>query len=275
VSFGREDGPRGVVHHPVRTGVAELVPDPDMAGAWTLYLNGVAQSHVDTDDPELIAFDYIRRMVDVIDCLAPGGPVEVLHLGAGAMTLPRCLARQRPGSLQTVVEVDDLLLGLVLRHMPLPEGELIGTVIGDAADELAAVARRSQDVIVADIFQGADVPAHVSTVDFVKLAASALRPDGCYLANIMDQPSLRFAREQARMLRQAFGEVAVIADAAVLRGRRSGNLLLVGASPQGLSPGPAPAEKSAGFQRLVRRMAGDPFATRVEYGDRLDRFVAG
>ncbi|HZM80297.1 MAG TPA: fused MFS/spermidine synthase [Candidatus Limnocylindrales bacterium] len=245
--------------------MAELFPDPDVVGAWTLFINGVAQSHVDLNDPQLIAFDYVRRMADIVDTLAPAGPLVALHLGAGAMTLPRCLARMRPGSLQTVVEVDAELLRLVLEYLPLAaeDQELIDTVVGDAAVEMAAAPAREFDVIVADVFEGGKVPAQVGTEDFARSAARALKPGGCYVANIMDGAPLEFARAQAAVLKDAFAEVAVVADAGVLRGRRHGNLLLVAGGPE------------IGFARLTRRMAADPFAVRVEHGERLDRFIIG
>lgn len=247
----------------VRTGVAELIRDPDMPGAWTLRLNGVAQSHVDTSDPQLVAFDYVRRMIDVIDALAPPGSVDVLHLGAGAMTAPRCLAAMRPLSTHMVIELDDELLALVLHWMPLPPDCLIETVIDDAASYLAAVPERSFDVIVADVFQGGNVPEQVSTRAFLADAARALRPGGCYVANIMDGPPFDFARTQAALLRGAFPSAGILADAAVLRGRRSGNLILVGAGAD------------APMARLTRRLAADPFAVRFEQGERLTNFIAG
>jgi spermidine synthase len=246
----------------VQTGVAELVPDPDVPQAWTLLINGVAQSHVDLDDPQMIAFDYVRRMVDVIEVLAPAGPLEVLHLGAGAMTLPRCLAVMRPDSHQRVVEIDAELLDLVQRWLPLQDPSMIETEIGDAARVLSEAPENGYDLIIADVFQGAKVPEQVATPEFAQDAARVLRPGGCYVANIMDSPPLAFARAQTGRLREAFADVAVISDASVLRGRRLGNLLLVGGV--GVS-----------FRALVRRLAADPFSTRVELGAKLDRFVNG
>jgi hypothetical protein len=247
----------------VRTGVAELIRDPDLPGAWTLRLNGVAQSHVDLDDPLLIAFDYVRRMIDVIDTLAPPGPIDMLHLGAGAMTLPRCLASMRPASTHRVIELDEELLGLVQHWLPLPEEGLIETIVADAAEDLLAAPPRSYDVVVADVFQGGKVPSQVCTAEFVASAARALRPGGCYVANIMDGPPLDFARAQAALIHEAFPLAAVLADAAVLRGRRHGNVILVGAGADAPLP------------RLVRRLAADPFAVRLEHGERLARFLAG
>jgi hypothetical protein len=58
-------------------------------------------------------------------------------------------------------------------------------------------------------------------------------------------------------------ETCLIADPAVLRGRRFGNLILAG----GRTPPPV-----AGLTRLA---AGDPFPGRVLHGQELTRFAAG
>ena len=83
----------------VGSGLAELVPDPDRPTAWTLLLDGAPQSHVDLADPTHLEFEYVRRMAAAIDLIAPPGqPLRVLHLGGGALTLPRYVAATRPGS---------------------------------------------------------------------------------------------------------------------------------------------------------------------------------
>lgn len=251
---------REVVH--VETGIAELIADPDVPGSWTLLLDGMPQSHVNLGDPAMIAFDYVRRIVDILDAVAPAGPLRVLHLGGGAFTLPRCLALLRPGSRQRVVEIDGPLVDLVLSRMPLGD-EDIEITIADALAGLADAEPGGYDAVVADIFNGARVPAHVSTAEFARLAAAALDRGGCYIANIIDRAPMVFTRSQAAMLRTVFAEVAVMAEAPVLRGRRSGNVLLV-AGDDGFDP-----------HAVVRVAAADPFATRVEYGDRLTSFIRG
>ncbi|MBB5872858.1 putative methyltransferase [Allocatelliglobosispora scoriae] len=245
----------------VDTGLAEFYADPHMPGAWTLVLDGMPQSHVNADDPTMIAFDYVRRIVDIIDTVAPPGPLRFLHLGGGGLTLPRCLAALRPGSEQRVVEIDGSLAGLVLARSPL-EDDSITVTIGDALDALRPLPVGAFDVVIADIFTGARVPGHVRTSEFAQLAARAVDRDGCYIANIIDKSPLDFARGQAATLREVFNTVAIMADAAVLRGRRSGNLLLVGGDDIDLGG-------------MVRRAATDPFPVRVEHGDRLTSFIKG
>ncbi|MCL1900382.1 MAG: spermidine synthase, partial [Promicromonosporaceae bacterium] len=71
-------------------------------------------------------------------------------------------------------------------------------------------------------------PAGLTTPEAASAAAAALRPGGIYLANCGDRPPLTEARRELATLRTAFPEVVVIAEPAVLKGRRYGNLVLVG-----------------------------------------------
>jgi hypothetical protein len=64
-------------------------------------------------------------------------------------------------------------------------------------------------------------------------------------------------------LRSVLPEACLIADPAVVRGRRFGNLVLVA----GRVPPPV--------AELTRRAAADPFPGRVMYGDELMRFAGG
>src|SRR2546421_960732 len=114
------------IREPVDSGLAELLPDPDRPGGWTLRVDGTPQSYVDTGDPRLLVFEYMRRLGSVVDAAAPPGePLRVLHLGGGALTLPRYVAATRPGSAQQVVERDAALIALVRRELPLAKNARI------------------------------------------------------------------------------------------------------------------------------------------------------
>jgi len=249
----------------VDSGTAELVPDPDRPRAWTLRLDGAPQSHVDLDDPARLAFAYQRRLGHALDLAAPAGrPLSVLHLGGGALTLPRYVAATRPRSVQQVAEIDTALTALVRRELPLERTARIRVRGADAREVLARTPAGSCDVVIADVFGGARVPAHCASVEFLRLAAQALRPEGWYLANLTDGQDLRFARAQVATAREVFPELCLIADPAVLRGRRFGNLVLV-----------ATAGGELPLAELTRRAATDPESARVEHGRALADFTAG
>jgi spermidine synthase len=249
----------------VDLGTATLVPDRHRPAGWTLLVDGVPQSHVDLDDPTYLEFEYVRRLAWVIDAAAPPGvPLRVLHLGGGALTLPRYLAATRPGSAQRVLERDAALAAFVSRELPLPAGAGIRIEVADARTGIALDTER-YDLVIADVYQGAQMPRSVASVEFVAFAAGVLRPAGVYAVNIADLPPLAFSRKQAATLRTGFGDVCVIAEPGMLRGRRYGNVILVAAiAPDGLP-----------VDRLVASANRDPFPSRVLHGAALDRFVAG
>ena len=246
----------------VDTGIAELVTDPDRPGGRTLYVDGTPQSHVDIEDPAHIVFEYIRRLAHVVD-LAPAGPLRVLHLGGGALTLPRYVAATRPGSGQQVVEIDRALADLVRRELPLDRTAKVRLRIGDARDVLAREPALAFDVVVVDAFTAGRMPASLASAEFVALAARALHPAGTLALNTADGGGLTFARALVATVRSVFGKVAVLADPTVLAGKRFGNMVLAA------SHLPLPVD---GY---VRRTASDPFPGRVLHGPALDRFTGG
>lgn len=243
-------------------GTAKLMPDIDRERAWLLTVDGAPQSYVDLDEPTHLEFEYARRLGYVLDTVAePGRPLDAAHLGGGALTLPRYLAATRPGTRQDVVEFDRGLLELVAEHLPVPARSGIALHAADARAWLEAAPDGSADVLVADVFGGSRVPAHLTSLAYAQEAGRVLRADGVYLANLADSAPFGFLRSQLANLAEVFEELVLIAEPAVLRGRRFGNAVLVAAH----HPLDVPA--------LARRTASDAFPARVEHGPGLRRFI--
>ncbi len=70
----------------------------DRADGRVLVLDDLRHSYVALDDPTHLEFWYVRQIVGAIETLAPDGPLDVIALGGGAMTVPRYLAVTRPES---------------------------------------------------------------------------------------------------------------------------------------------------------------------------------
>ncbi|WP_031076184.1 spermidine synthase [Streptomyces sp. NRRL S-118] len=254
----------GTVAEPVDGGLAELVPDPERARAWTLLIDGAPQSHVDLDDPARLSFSYQRRLGHVADLAAPPGrPVNALHLGGGAFTLARYIAATRPRSTQQIVELDAPLVQLVRRELPLDPGARIRVRGADARAGLARIPDGWADLVIADVFSGARTPAHLTSTEFLAEVRRVLRPGGHYAANLADGPPLAHLRGQIATAAALFPELALAADPAVLRGRLFGNAVLVA------SDTPLPVAE------LTRRVATDPHPGRVEHGRALTDFTGG
>ncbi|MFH8993023.1 spermidine synthase [Streptomyces sp. NPDC017940] len=243
-------------------GTAKLLPDVDRDRAWLLTVDGAPQSYVDLDAPTHLEFEYARRLAHALDtAAAPGRPLDVVHLGGGALTLPRYVAATRPGARQDVVEADRGLLRLVVEKLPLPADCGITVHGADARAWVEAAPEGSADVVVGDVFGGSRVPAHLTSDAYAAAVRRVLRADGRYIANLADGSPFTFLRSQLATFAEAFDELALVAEPGLLRGRRFGNaVLLAGHEPFDLAA-------------LVRRTAADAFPARVVHGDALRKFI--
>ena len=246
---------------------AVIEPDRWLHGAYTLVVDGTPQSHVNLEDPTQLFFEYVRRIGHVIDeCAAPGQPITAVHLGAGALTIPRYVEATRPGSRQQVIELEQDLVDLVRSTLPWQRDASIRVRYGDAREVLGRLPlglHGTVDLLVCDVFGGARTPPHVTSLEFYQLVASLLAADGVIAVNVADGPGLAFARGQAATLAQIADQVIALAETRILKGRRYGNVVLVG------SAHPLPQA------RLSRLLAGDPSPAKVVAGQELTDWIAG
>jgi spermidine synthase len=245
-------------------GIARIVPSAFTSG-YELVVDDTPQSHVDLDDPTHLHFEYVVRMGAVIDQLPPG-PLTAVHLGAGAMTLPRYVEATRPGSRQQVIELEAPLAALVREHLPLPRGAAIRIRIGDAragVQKLPPALVGSCDLVVSDVYSGAQTPAHLTSVEFYRELRTLLKPAGVLLVNVADGPGLAFARRQAATIAEVLPEIGVLADTQVLKGRRFGNLVIAA------SASPLPTDW------LPRMLAAGPHPAKIALGAEVVAFIQG
>jgi spermidine synthase len=245
-------------------GVARIVPSEFTSG-FELIVDDTPQSHVDLDDPTHLHFEYVVRMGAVIDQL-PDGPLTAVHLGAGALTVPRYIEATRPGSRQQVIELEAPLATLVREHLPLPRGAAIRVRIGDAREgvrRLPPALAGACDLVVSDVYSGAQTPAHLTSVEFYRELRALLKADGVLLVNVADGPGLAFARRQVATIAEVLPEVAILADTQVLKGRRFGNLVIAA------SASPLPTEW------LPRMLAAGPHPAKIAQGAEVAAFAQG
>jgi hypothetical protein len=194
---------------------------------------GHLQSHVDLHDPTRLVFDYVRRIGDVLDAVAPAGqPVRVVHVGGGGLTLPRYVVATRPGSHQVVLEPDADLVELVRRELPLPRRSGIRIRPVDGATGLPTLRESAADVVVLDAYDGDRMPPELVTLEQCAQLRRVLGEQGLLVANVVDRAPFAWARRVLAGLTTVLPQVAVGAETAVWNGKREGNLLVVaGAGP--------------------------------------------
>jgi spermidine synthase len=131
----------------------------------------------------------------------------------------------------------------------------------DAAELVTQRPENSADLVVCDVYDGPDTVTSLFTTTALTELRRVLRPAGCYVCNLSDAAPFSLAKVVIATIQAVMGPVVMLAEPPVLRGRRSGNLILAaGARP---------------FQHddLVRRAAGGPVRVRVVSGEGLAAFV--
>ncbi len=244
---------------PAALGRAELLADADRPAGWLVLIDRVRQSYVDLDDPTYLDFEYVQAFADVLNAL-PDGPLAVTHVGGAGCTLARYVAVTRPGSPQIVLEPDAALTATIRARLPLPRRARIRIRPVDGRGGIAELADAAADVVVLDAYHGARVPADVTTREFLAEVARVLRPDGVLLANLSDGPPLRYIARVSATVREVLPSLVLVADPAVLKARRFGNIV-VAASRRPLPVAELRrASARAPFPRAVARSLGGPAA---------------
>jgi hypothetical protein len=241
-----------------------LVPDRTRPRAFTLRIGRTDQSYVDLDDPLRLEFDYVQRMADALDLVgAPGSRLGVVHVGGAGMTLPRYVAATRPQSAQVVLEPDVELTQFVREHLPLARRSGIKVRGVDGRDGVAELRDGYADVLVLDAFDGPRVPAHLTTAEFFADAARVLVDSGTLLVNLTDRAPFGYARRVLAAVGLSFPQVVMSAEPSTLKGRRFGNVLVLG------------SRAALPTLELARKAGSGPFPYRVLHGARLAQVVGG
>jgi len=268
------DGPVEGVYY-IDTGDCELIADQDNSTGWLLKINGVMSSHIDLADPLFLDFEYMRWMAALIESRWPPSPstgsaagtghkLRGLHLGGGACSMARYFAAAYPDARQVVVELDGKLAAYVRGWFDLPKAPLLRIRVGEARAVTETLTAGTRDFIIRDVFAGAHTPRPLTTAEFTAHAKRVLAPGGVYVANSGDAPDLKNAREDAATIAAAFKHTVIIADPAMLKGRRYGNMVMAGSDvPFGDDP------------RLRRRLLGGAVPAHLWDDAQVRAFAAG
>lgn len=247
-----------LAHHGARLALVD-----DASLSYELRVGGIPQSRVCLTDPRRLAYPYVRQIARAVEAHAPAGqPLRCLHLGAGALTLPRYLAVSRPGSEQLVVEKERELCRAVLSALPLPPGNRIRMLYGEARRVLERTQRRAvltaglradggrgrtgrqdaaaeprrasgtragekrAELVIVDLWEAARIDARVASVEFYASVAAVTEPGGLVAVNLLDGGDFDYLRAQAATVAAVFAHVALVLDVSPQLPAPLGNALL-------------------------------------------------
>ncbi|MGA9870052.1 MAG: fused MFS/spermidine synthase [Rhodococcus sp. (in: high G+C Gram-positive bacteria)] len=211
----------------IDTGTVELVRDTLVADGWTIEVNGVPSSHIDMDDPMQLDFEYMRWISGLVRYHS-FSRLRALHLGGGACTLARSFAAEYPDARQVVVELDGTLAELAREWFDLPRAPLLRIRVGEARAVTETLTEDSRDLVVRDVFAGTVTPGLLLTAEFTEHVRRVLAPGGVYVVNCGDTRDLSMAKREAATIGSIFPHTVMIADPAMLKGRRYGNVVIAG-----------------------------------------------
>lgn len=203
---------------------AIIEKDGDRPGGRTLILDRISNSYVDLDDPTHLEFRYIKLMADIVHLHAPEGPLQVVSIGGGGFTLPGYFDASRPGSTNTVLEIDPSLAEIGAIELGLDPD--VTVIIADARTSLKSLPETTADVVIGDAYSGASVPWHLTTVEYASQIEGLLSDGGVYVVNVIDYGRREFARSAAATLLEVFEDVVLFAPPSYIQGDGGGNYIL-------------------------------------------------
>lgn len=188
-----------------------VVPESGDPTRRALMLDSLRHSYVDLDDDEHLEFRYTQLFGAMIDAAFDRRPLRALHIGGGGFTMPRWIEATRPGSTQTVLELDPGVVQVAENELGLERSSALQVRTGDARVNIGDEPDGYYDLVIGDAFGGLSVPWHLATVEMVEEVRRVMRPAGTYVLNVIDGGERRLVRAVGATLRGAFGHVAVIA----------------------------------------------------------------
>ena len=249
-------------------GIVRLEPETD--GSYTVIIDGMESSHI-PPDPENLVFEYMRWIASIITTTYPSeSPLNIAHLGGGAASLPRALAHHFPHSRNSVVELDAKLISLVREWVDLPASPRVAIREGDAFTVLPTLRSARFDIVIRDVFSHSRTPLPMRSLEAGREQRRILKDDGMFLANIAMDRDQRELADEIVTLREAFGDIELIAEPSAIKKRRRSNCIAV-YTPGGLSAAARRAIRTDAVtvrtldQKTVDRLASG--GTIVELGD--------
>jgi spermidine synthase len=175
-----------------------------------LMLDRLIHSYIVPDDPTALDYGYEDAYSKLTQAHAMGRPpIDTLFIGGGGYSFPRYVEAVYPGSSVDVIEIDPAVIAVVYDRLGLPRTSRIRSFNEDARVFLNEWTDPKQyDFVYGDAFNDLSIPYHLTTVEFNRIIAKRLKPNGIYLTNIIDKfDGGEFLKAEANALRAVFPHV--------------------------------------------------------------------
>jgi hypothetical protein len=110
-------------------------------------------------------------------------PSRILLLGLGTGSAVSSIRHAFPSASLDAMEIDDVMIQLIKKFQFVSEEIMPNVMVGDVCERLPQM-KDVYDLILVDLFHGADVPERISTAEFFTSIAKHLSPSGCVIVNV-------------------------------------------------------------------------------------------
>ena len=159
-----------------------------------LILDHLVHSYNSLEDPNFLEYGYIKVYAEIADYLAqrvPNQAIRVLYVGGGGYTLARHIEATYPNARQEIMEIDPGVTQTVYDQLGVDRART--TIVTYNVDARLMVNQLEQqnagqyDLIIGDAFNDLSIPYHLTTLEFDQSLKRLLKPDGFYLALVIDK----------------------------------------------------------------------------------------
>jgi spermidine synthase len=186
-----------------------IVVTEDHRGLRTLLFErgGGRQSVVKPGDPDHLELAYARAALAGLALC--GEPRRILVVGLGGATLPTFLRKHYPDATIDIVEIDPEVVDVARRFFGFREDERMRAHVADGRRFIESP-REPYDVIFLDAFGARNVPAHLTTQEFLLAVRRAVAPSGVVVGNVWRRASNPLYDPMLRTYQEVFDELFIL-----------------------------------------------------------------
>jgi spermidine synthase len=186
-----------------------IIVTEDSRGLRTLLFEraGTRQSVVKPGDPDHLELAYARTALAGLALCAE--PRRMLVVGLGGATLPMFLRRHYPDAVIDVAEIDPEVVDVAKKFFGFREDGRMRAHVGDGRRFIEAT-REPYDAIFLDAYGARTVPAHLTTVEFLRAASKAVAVSGVVIGNVWRPAFNPLYGPMLRTYQEVFQEIFVL-----------------------------------------------------------------
>lgn len=169
--------------------------------------HGARQSIVKLGDPDYLGFAYTRKAFVGLALSEERRRILVVGLGGG--TMPMFLRKYYPEATIDAVDIDPDVVAVAKEFFGFREDEKMRAHVADGR-KFIEDASQPYDLIFLDAFGTRNVPAPLTTVEFLRAVRRAVKPGGVIVGNVWGRPANPLYDSMVRTYQEVFDELFIV-----------------------------------------------------------------